>query len=92
MIEIKFVFPVKHDAYKMNIDMNHFFQGSQVFIDNNVIVTPVKKTRTNDGKHIWHFYLYISKDDQDVTVEKSREINGGMLNIVNKNRNVWAFV
>jgi hypothetical protein len=97
MIEIKFIFPVESDAHKLNAEMNKFFQGSQAFVENTIMVNPVKKE--SDKKHgtMWTFRVDIfstseSADNKsECTVEKYIEISGGLLSLVNKGRDVWAF-
>lgn len=91
MVEICFMFPVEEDAHKANYEMNKFFQGSTVFVENNIVITPVKKKKDQKDKPIWFFYFDISKNTDDTETEKYIEISGGLLNLVNKGRDVWAF-
>ena len=91
MVEICFIFPAEEDAHKANYEMCKFFQGSQIFIDNNVVISPVSKKKDKKDKPIWSFYLDISQNSDDTKIEKYIEISGGLLNLVNKGRDVWAF-
>lgn len=91
MIEIRFQFPAKEDAHKANYEMCKFFQGSKVFVDNNLVVTPVKKDVDKKNEPLWFFYLDISQSDADTEIEKYLELSGGLLSIVNAGRDVWAF-
>ena len=91
MVEICFIFPVEEDAHKANYEMSKFFQGSKIFIENNLIITPVKKKKDEKNRPMWFFYLDISQNEEDNKTEKYIEISGGLLNLVNKGRDVWAF-
>lgn len=90
MIEIKLVFPIESDAHNAQQNICNFLRGSKVFIENNVVVTPIKKNVDN-LKESWYFYIDISQNESDTIIENFAEIAGGRLNIVNKNRDVWAF-
>lgn len=88
MIQIDFEFPVKKDANKMFSKINNFIQGSNVSNKNFVEVKPVKK---DPEKQYWYFIMYISTGKDDTVVEKYTKVSGGLLNLVNKGKDVWAF-
>lgn len=91
MIEIRLIFPMKADAHKANAEICKFFQGSKLFIENNIIVTPVKKDTDKKNRPFWYFFIDISQSKDDINIEKYIEITGGLLDIVNQGKNVWAF-
>lgn len=88
MIQVDFEFPVKEDAHKMFSKINNFIQGSDVSNKNFVEVKPVKK---DPEKQCWYFIIYISTGKDDTIVEKYTKVSGGLLNLVNKGKDVWAF-
>ena len=91
MIEIRFIFPEESDAHKANAEFCKFFQGSKAFIENNIVITPVKKDTDYKDRTIWNFYFDISRGAEDTDIEKYTEISGGLLNLVTKGKDVWAF-
>ncbi len=91
MVTIEFEFPVKKDAYKFRNDVNKFFSGSFLERDDQLVLSPVKKSQDN-SRNVWCFKLMFCKDNNDVDVdEKYIKISGGTLDLVNGSRQVWAF-
>lgn len=91
MITIEFEFPVKSDAYKFRNDINKFFSGSFFEKEDQMALSPVRKSQ-NNSRDIWSFKLMFRKDKDDVNVdEKYLKVSGGTLDIMNGSRQVWAF-
>ena len=91
MVEIEFKFPVESDAHKAHLAMSKFFQGSEVFKENYILMNPVMKNSENPDKLVWSFKFDISTGETDTAIEKYIDISGGLLNIMNGTREVWAF-
>ena len=90
MIEITFNFPVKSDAYLARKKAADIFQGSKS-TETNVTVTQVHKLDENPDRPIWGFRLYFKADENDTEIDTRHVFTGGMLDLVNKDRRVWAF-
>lgn len=91
MVTIEFEFPVKTDAYKFRNDINKFFSGSFFEENDQIILSPIKKSQDN-SRDIWCFKLMFCKDKNDVTNdEKYIKVSGGTLDLMNGSRQVWAF-
>lgn len=90
MVEIRFNFPVEEDAHKLHDEMNKFFQGSNLFVENNVIINPIKTDLSDPNKPIWYYLVDIRKDNSDTKIEKFTSISGGLLSIMSGARQVWA--
>lgn len=89
MVQIKFVFPKGNDAVNMHMEMEKFFTGSSVY-DKNVTITSVEEDTDEKNKSFWYFYVNISNGD-DTSVEKYKIISGGTFNVMNGDKQVWAF-
>lgn len=93
MIEVKFIFPIKSDADTANDLICNFFAASKMFVENRIIVGPVKKDKEKpSGRPYWYFLFDICEDSNDTNIEKFCEISGGILGgLNNKERNIWVF-
>lgn len=90
MVEITFNFPVKSDAYLARKKAADIFHGSKS-TETNVSVTEVQKFDDNPNRPIWGFRLYFKADASDTEIDTHHTITGGTLDLVNNNRQVWAF-
>lgn len=91
MYEIIFAFPIEKDAHTMHMSVNEFFQGSNLFIDNNIIINPVKKIVSENSKPHWEFAVDFSSGEDNATLDKIKVITGGQLSLMNGDHHVWAF-
>lgn len=73
MVELKLIFSVESDAHNAQQYICTFLQGSKVFVENNVVVTPIKKYVDN-FKEKWYFYIDISHNESDIVIESYIEI------------------
>lgn len=94
MHDIHLIFIDKEDADKANELLCKFFQGSELFIDNHIVVTPVKPEYQVVDKGIvdrWAFNVCFFNDISDVNEETIKQIvvSAGELNIMNR-KTVWA--
>ena len=90
MVEIIFRFPVEEDAHKAFMSMSNFFQGSNVFINNYIIINPVKKVTQENDRPYWKFEFDISSGEDDTTIDKFKVITCGQLDLINGARKIWA--
>ena len=88
MIEFMLRFPVKNDAEKLNEIICGWFQGSPMFVNNDIVVTPINTIWINN-KFNWIFSVCI-----DDGVEQVNRINleVGTLGIQVSKDLVWAVV
>ena len=86
MLEIKFRFPEKKDAEKFNEMVCGFFQGSKVFIENDIVVGPVYTSwKKNKQNHCFELTFADESIDRSITIE------GAELTIL-KIKKIWGFV
>ena len=88
MLEFKLRFPVKEDAEKLNEIICGWFQGSPMFISNDIVVTPVKTTWV-DNKLNWIFSVCI---DDGLGQINDINLEAGSLGIQVSKDLVWAVV
>ena len=88
MLEFKLRFPVKEDAEKLNEIVCGWFQGSPMFIKNDIVVTPVKTTWV-DNKLNWIFSVCI---DDGLGQINDINLEAGSLGIQVSEDLVWAIV
>lgn len=88
MLEFKLRFPVKEDAEKLNEIICGWFQGSPMFINNDIVVTPVKTTWANN-KLNWIFSVCIDDGSEQVN---HINLEAGSLGIQVSKDLVWAVV
>lgn len=88
MLEFKLRFPVKEDAEKLNEIICGWFQGSPMFISNDIVVTPVE-TRWINNKLNWIFSICIDDGSEQVN---HINLEAGSLYIQVSEDLVWAIV
>ena len=88
MLEFKLRFPVKEDAEKLNEIICGWFQGSPMFVNNDIVVTSVRTSWVNN-KLNWIFSVCI--DDESEKVNRI-DLEVGSLGIQVSEDLVWAVV
>ena len=88
MLEFKLRFPVKEDAEKLNETICGWFQGSPMFVNNDIVVTPVETTWINN-KLNWIFSVCIDDGSEQVNYIN---LEAGSLGIQVSDDLVWAIV
>lgn len=86
MLNIHIIFSDPKDAYRANTKVCEFFQGSKAFIENDIVVTPVKTETPDDDKKFWAFDISF----YDSEIEKNITLSSGELSIMGIKK-VWAF-
>ena len=94
MYEIHLTFIEREDAVKANDLLCSFFQGSELYIHNHIVITPIKKETqiVNDSEIArWAFNICFYDDisDPNETVVKRSVISTGELNVMMLKK-VWA--
>ena len=88
MLEFKLRFPVKEDAEKLNEIICGWFQGSPMFINNEIVVTPVETTWINN-KCNWIFSVIIY---EGMLPRKCINLEAGLMGLEVTKNLVWAVV
>ena len=86
MITFKIRCPEKEDADNLNHEICSWFQGWDKFVVGKIIVTPVY-TGWHNNKQNFFFDILVAAN-----INKTIELEGGMLGIEVKDHPVWAIV
>lgn len=87
MVTLNFVFPVEKDGHLFRKMLVKLFENTFLDEKNEVTISPVTK---RDG--IWLVTLSILDDSNDnVPDERLITITGGTFNVVNRDKELWAF-
>ena len=94
MHEIHLTFIEKEDADKANNLLCSFFQGSELYIHNHIVITPIKKEiQVVKDQEVprWAFNICFYDDisDTNETIVKRSIISTGELNVMMV-KQVWA--
>lgn len=88
MLEFKLRFPVKGDAEKLNEIICKWFKGSPKFINNEIIVTPIHTSWSNN-KIDYFFEVCI---DDETTRTRTICLEAGLMGLEVTKNLVWAVV
>lgn len=89
MLEILIKFPMKEDAYKANEKLCSLFQGQKSFIDNDVIITPIKESDTYSKivkNNLFEFSIIFNGEGES----KKVEFEAAELDVMGIKK-VWSF-
>ena len=95
MHEIHLIFIEKEDANKANDLLYSFFKGSELYIHNNIVITPIKKeiqVVNSSEVERWAFNVCFYDDISNINEEDAERIviSAGELNVMNR-KTLWAF-
>lgn len=86
MLEIHIIFSDRTDAHNANEKICEFFKGSKMFINNDIIVTPVQTEYPENEKTFWSFNVCF----YDSEIDKRVVYSSGELSVMGLKK-VWAF-